>query len=134
MAVNGRRKGSKFELDVAKMLFDELGISFKRDLEQYRAGDHGDLIPDDDAFPFVLELKRYADGPVGGQAGWWEQVCKAANRECKLPALLYKYDRKPIRCVLPLAAIMPNHHGYLIEVGFSTFCYITREIMNDVSR
>lgn len=134
MAVNGRRKGSKFELDVAKMLFDELGISFKRDLEQYRAGDHGDLIPDDDSFPFVLELKRYAGGPVGGHAGWWEQVCKAANRENKLPALLYKYDRKPIRCVLPLAAIMENHHGYLIEVGFSTFCYIAREIMNDISR
>ena len=132
--VNGRNKGASFEREVAKMLFDELGITFKRDLEQYRAGDHGDLIPDDDSFPFVLELKRYAGGPVGGQAGWWEQVCKAANRENKMPALLYKYDRKPIRCVLPLAAIMPNHHGYLIEVGFSTFCYITREMMNDVSR
>lgn len=132
--VNGRNKGAGFEREVAKMLFDELGISFKRDLEQYRAGDHGDLIPDDDAFPFVLELKRYADGPVGGQAAWWGQVCKAAKRENKLPALLYKYDRNPIRCVLPLAAIMPNQHGYMLEVNFETFCFITREMLNDVSR
>lgn len=130
--VNGRNKGASFEREVAKMLFDELGVSFKRDLEQYRAGDHGDLIPDDDAFPFTLELKRYADGPVGGVASWWDQVCRAAKREQKLPALIYKYDRKPIRCVLPLAAIMHDHHGYVIEVSFATFCYITREIMNDI--
>ena len=52
--VNGRNKGAQFERQVAKMLHDELGVSFKRDLEQYRAADHGDLIPDDPDFPFTL--------------------------------------------------------------------------------
>jgi len=49
--VNSRSKGSTFERQVAKLLEAELGIAFKRDLEQYRAGDHGDLIADDPDFP-----------------------------------------------------------------------------------
>ena len=128
--VNGRNKGASFEREIAKMLFDELGIGFKRDLEQYRAGDHGDLIPDDDAFPFVLELKRYADGPIGGQPVWWNQVVKAAARENKLPCLIYKYDRKPIRCVIPLDALMQHKTDHVVEMDFEAFCYVTREMMN----
>ena len=129
--VNGRNKGASFEREIAKMLFDELGIGFKRDLEQYRAGDHGDLIPDDDAFPFVLELKRYADGPIGGQPVWWNQVVKAAARENKLPCLIYKYDRKPIRCVIPLDALMQHKTDHVVEMDLEAFCYVTREMMND---
>lgn len=128
--VNSRAKGANFELQTARALFDELGISFKRDLEQYRAGEHGDLIPDDPEFPFTLELKRYKDGPIGGQSAWWQQTCVAAKREGKFPALFYKYDRKPMRCVIPMAAIYPCDHGYTVEMDFETFCYVTREIMN----
>ena len=68
MATNGRNKGATFERDIAKMLDDELGISFKRNLDQYRESGLGDLIPSDPEFPFTLELKRYADGPIGGQS------------------------------------------------------------------
>jgi len=50
--VNGRNKGASFELQLARELQLELGISFKRDLEQYRASEHGDLIPSNDNFPF----------------------------------------------------------------------------------
>ena len=129
--VNGRNKGASFERELAKDLHHELGISFKRDLEQYREGEHGDLIPDDPNFPFTLELKRYKDGPIGGQAGWWVQTCAAAKREGKWPALIYKYDRKPTRCVFPLAIF----NGYeeseaLVETDFEAFCYIVREMMN----
>ena len=56
--VNGRQKGAAAEREIAKLLFDELGLSFKRDLEQYRAADHGDLICDE-PFPFCIEVKRY---------------------------------------------------------------------------
>ena len=49
--VNGRQKGAAAEREIAKLLFDELGMTFKRDLEQYRAADHGDLICDE-PFPF----------------------------------------------------------------------------------
>lgn len=122
MAVNGRTKGSKFELEIAKALFLELGIAFKRDLRQYQEADHGDLIPDDPAFPFELELKRYASGPINGPDKWWEQVCTAATKTNKRPALIYKYDRQPIRVVVELQGIRCN-------ISFEDFCYLTREIM-----
>jgi hypothetical protein len=48
---NSRTKGASFEREVAKLLLLELGITFKRDLRQYQEADHGDLIPDDPAFP-----------------------------------------------------------------------------------
>ena len=127
--VNGRNKGASFEREVAIMLRDELGISFKRDLEQYRSGSHADLIPDDPEFPFSLELKRYKDGPIGGAPAWWEQVKVAAEREQKMPCLIYKYDLKPMRCVIPLAALTDCDHDYTVEVDFETFCYIAREAM-----
>ena len=129
MATNGRNKGATFERDIAKMLDDELGISFKRNLDQYRESGLGDLIPSDPEFPFTLELKRYADGPIGGQKSWWAQTCVAARREGKYPALIYRYDRQPIRCVVP----MDPHHwkddGYVVEMDFEAFCYLARETM-----
>lgn len=127
--VNGRNKGAAFEREVAIMLFDELGVSFKRDLEQYREGLHGDLIPSDPDFPFTLELKRYKDGPIGGQTAWWAQTCAAAEREKKIPALIYKYDRKPIRCVIPMSALTDCDDAYLVEMDFEAFCFIAREKM-----
>lgn len=122
MAVNGRNKGANWEREVAKMLFLELGIGFKRDLEQTRTADHSDLIPDDPAFPFALELKRYAKGPISGTNNWWKQVTTAANKTGKRPALIYKYDRQPIRVVVEMQGIRCN-------ISFEDFCYLAREIM-----
>lgn len=126
--VNGRNKGAAYERTIAQQLFDELGISFKRDLEQYRTGGHADLIPDNEYFPFTLELKRYRDGPIGGSPSWWQQVEVAAEREGKLPCLIYKYDRKPDRVVIPLASVMDGGEGK-IETDLQTFCFIVRELM-----
>ena len=126
--VNGRNKGAAYERTIAQELFNELGIKFKRDLEQYRAGAHADLIADNPYFPFTLELKRYKDGPIGGSPSWWQQVEVAAEREGKLPCLIYKYDRKPDRCVIPLYAVMDGGEGK-IETDFETFCFIVRELM-----
>jgi len=137
--VNGRNKGASFELQLAKELELELGISFKRDLEQYRESEHGDLIPSDKSFPFMIEAKRYSKGAVGGAAAWWDQADAAAKRAGKLPCLVYKYDRKPIRFVIDVLAAYqsgyefkkePPEHGRL-EMDIQTFCWIVRELMND---
>jgi Holliday junction resolvase len=122
--VNSRTKGAQFEREVAKLLLLELGISFKRDLRQYQEADHGDLIPDDPAFPFELELKRYAHGPISGTDKWWQQVTTAAAKTGKRPALIYRYDRQPIRVVVEL-------HGIRCNISFEDFSYLTREIMAD---
>ncbi len=121
--VNSRNKGAAFEREIARDLFDELGIEFKRDLRQYQQAEYGDLITDDPAWPFALELKRYKAGPIGGLAVWWEQVETAARNLRLKPALIYKYDRAPVRCVLML-------EGVKADISFEDFCYIARERMN----
>ena len=137
--VNSRTKGSSFELQLARELQLELGISFKRDLEQYRESEHGDLIPSDESFPFLIEAKRYSKGAVGGSAAWWDQADAAAKRADKLPCLVYKYDRKPIRFVIDVLAAYkagyqfktePPEHGRL-EMDLQTFCWVVRELMNE---
>jgi len=127
--VNGRNKGAAYERQIAQKLFLELGIHFKRDLEQYRTGGYADLIPDNSNFPFTLELKRYKDGAIGGSPAWWEQVLVASKREGKIPCLIYKYDRKADRVVMPLSAVMAGGEGK-IETDLETFCFIVRELMS----
>lgn len=131
--VNGRNKGAAFEREVAKMLFGELGVAFKRDIEQYRAADHGDLICEDASFPFCLELKRYGGKHFTYQKAWWEQVEKAAKAQNKEPALLYKYDHQPIVVVLRLAFLMQDDsYGDLkVKLDWDGFMMIVRETWND---
>jgi hypothetical protein len=52
-----------------------------------------------------LELKRYAHGPISGTDKWWQQVTTAAAKTGKRPALIFKYDRQPIRAVVELQGI-----------------------------
>lgn len=125
--VNGRAKGAGFEREVAKLLHAELNISFKRNLEQYRAGFHDDLTPDDPAFPWSIECKRYAGGAFS--LSWWEQSVAAAHAQNKLPCVIYKFDRKPIRVAIPLGCLMDDSDGHIVDVSFEAFIYITREMM-----
>ena len=61
--VNPQTKGKRGENQVKTQYLDHLGIRLKRDLEQYRAADHGDLLPDfqdgDFDWPFCIEVKTY---------------------------------------------------------------------------
>ena len=125
--VNGRAKGAAFEREVAKLLHAELGISFKRNLEQYRAGYHDDLTPDDDTFPWSIECKRYAG--CSFNPSWWDQTTASAQAQNKLPCVIYKFDRKPIRVAIPLGALIDDTDGHIVDVSFEAFCYITRERM-----
>jgi hypothetical protein len=140
--VNGRQKGAAAEREIAKLLFDELGMTFKRDLEQYRAADHGDLICDE-PFPFVIEVKRYKTG-CAPQPAWWDQVCAAAKSAGLLPMLVYKYNHQQWKWRMPAEAVMRAGlpHGcsqmredaeldwnYAVEMDTRTAMMIVREIL-----
>lgn len=124
---NGRVKGAAFERETAKAFMDALGIDdVKRDLEQYREGDHGDLIGIDG---WVIECKRYKHGPIGGREEWWQQAVAAANRTGSQPVLVFKYDRQPVQCRVLLSSI---HASYMNKedtaiVSFETLCMLIRE-------
>lgn len=131
--VNGRQKGASFERDCARLLFEELGLDFKRDLEQYRTSLHGDLVCSDPTFPFVIECKRYASGKYFRPA-WFVQAQEAAEAANKFPALIYKFDRQDIRVALELRALaasfgVSNDSKQIIETDFAGFCETCREVM-----
>lgn len=123
---NGRRKGANFERELARMVMDELGIDdVKRDIEQYRAAEHGDLIGIDG---WTVEAKRYAHGVIH-KDDWWRQVEAAADASGTEPVLIYKYDRQPIRCVVRLSSINADYAGKsdLATISFETWCMLVRE-------
>jgi len=111
-----------------------LGMKFKRDIEQFRQADLGDLLCDDKDFPFIIECKRYAKG-TGVQPSWLRQARKAAQAAKKHWAVVYQYDRKPVRVAISLAALadaMGNkdfHKETVWESDLHGFAEIAREIM-----
>jgi Holliday junction resolvase len=128
---NSRNKGLRFELQVSSLLYDELGIKLHRDLEQTRTADHGDLISSDPSWPFCIECKRYAKGYFPKDE-WWEQVCTASDLVRKIPILVYKFDRLPIRVRVPIAFVQLEKtydKRYVADLDFPTFCYLAREIL-----
>lgn len=129
---NGRVKGANFERELAKMIYDELGVQTKRDLEQYRASDHGDLIGLDG---WTIEAKRYAHNAGGNfKPEWWAQVTSAANSTATEPVLIFKYDRQPIKCVVLLSSINGEFAGKdnVATISFPTWCMLVREGWADV--
>ncbi len=113
---DSRQKGAAFERDVCKMIGEAFNISVKRNLEQTRAGG-----ADIELKPFLVECKRYAQqGSNWFKDDWWEQV-KRSSQNDYMPVLIYKYDRQPIRVVLPLVTINPDfepEHMLMFVEGF----------------
>ena len=130
--VNGRVKGANFEREICRMLAEELSteacpVEPKRDLEQYRAADRGDIIGIDG---WTIECKRYASSSGGNYKGsWLRQLFTASDARGTEGALIYKYDRQPIKCVVRLSSINADFAGKdnVAEVSFSTLCMLIRE-------
>jgi Holliday junction resolvase len=126
---NSRNKGSAFERDIAKRLFLLTGCTFYRNLEQARTVDTCDLLCDDPAWPFSLELKRYAKGCLP-LTEWIAQTERGAEKNGKLPALIWKFDNKPIRCAVPFRAINPAWgEDEWAHITLDGLAYIAAELM-----
>ena len=138
--VNGNNKGKAFERKICQdftLLFG-MSMKFKRDIEQFRQSDLGDIICSDPDWPFIVECKRYAKGN-GPQPAWIRQAQKAADNAKKHWAVVYQYDRKPVRVAVSLAALadaMGNkdfHKETIWESDLEGFAEIVREIMARVN-
>lgn len=138
--VNGNNKGKAFERKICHeftLLFG-MSMKFKRDIEQFRQSDLGDIICSDPEWPFIVECKRYAKGN-GPQPAWIRQAQRAADTAKKHWAVVYQYDRKPVRVAVSLAALadaMGNkdfHKETIWESDLEGFAEIVREIMARVN-
>lgn len=124
---NGRNKGASWERTVASMIKESLNADVKRDLEQYRSGDRGDLIGLDG---FVIECKRYKMANGGHyHQDWWNQVVNAADSQGCQPVLIYKYDRAEPKVVVRLSFLNEEYEGKpdTVTISFDTWCMLVRE-------
>ena len=96
MPINSRNKGAHFEREIAKMIYDELGVTVKRNLDQYQAAGNYDLTGLDG---FALECKRYKTATIAERKVWWKQAVAQAKGE-EIPVLIYNADRQPVRVVV----------------------------------
>ena len=130
---NGRQIGASFERNIATQLKENLGIDFRRNLQQYQTKDLSDLISDS-PFPFAIECKRRASGKTYSY-DWWEQVLKSAKLLDKQPCLIYQLMRSPVKVVLDMNCIIKTFGGntlgqeHLVEMSLESFCMIARELM-----
>ena len=134
---NSRVKGASFERTCATKInqwfqdYTGYDIEVKRDLEQYRSGDHGDLI----GLPgWTIECKRYnSNGSVFYRREWWEQVVTASLSNGTQPVLIYKYDRQPMCCVVFLSSISSNYVSKQSTaiISFDTWLMLAAESLVD---
>ena len=136
--VNSRDKGTRGEYAVIKLIEELLGIKLKRDTEQYRQADRGDLILADDGadWPFCVEVKSYSGLSVTHRPAWWHQVVKASAAHGLIPVLFYKYDRYEWRVVLKantvsfaLGGTLNHDDDILLTTDTDGFAYLAREIL-----
>lgn len=128
MGKMSRNKGASFERHIARELEALTGIRFERNLEQVRTAAHGDLIASDPAWPFSCELKRYASG-ISCLTAWKDQATRAAKLCGKAPAVIFKFDRQPIRAAVPLTVICAGAPDEWAEISIEGLAYLAREIM-----
>lgn len=111
MAINSRKKGSKTERLVAKLIEDWTGKKFARTPSsgglQWKASmAKGDVVCTTEGhfFPFCLEVKNYRNinfehllyNPKGSDIlKFWEQASRDATLAKKVPMLLMRYNGLP---------------------------------------
>ena len=104
--INSRTKGAAFERQVAGILnkffqCEKIDYACKRNLDQYQTKNLCDI-----NIPFhAVECKAYKEGEWV-KPEWWRQVCQ--SRDARIPVLVYKFNRRPVRVHLPLHAINTN--------------------------
>ena len=127
---NSRNKGVSFEREVANLLTSDLGLknNIRRILDQTRDKHLPDLM----LGKWYIECKRYGSGAEPLEA-WWQQVLDA-TLEVGIPALVYKFDRRPIKVRVPLGAINPQlniNSPYTADLLWEDFVFLLKNLYKE---
>lgn len=125
---SSRIKGHSFERQICHLLEDELGISCKRELNQVRESDLGDIVIN----PFVIECKRRATRSETSRppAAWWDQAWSAGDKLKLTPILIWKYDYRDITAMVPLHLLNDDYlpvKDYSAILDVQTLIMVMRE-------
>ena len=113
MPVNSRAKGANFEREIGNLLVKDLGLKnpVKRILEQTRTKELPDLM----LGRWCIECKRYGDGSEPS-ADWWNQVLIASRNDNQIPALVYKFNNRPIKVRILASSLNKDIKNDLVTV------------------
>ena len=129
MTINQRKKGHDFERKISRMLQDDLGLKkpVRRILSQYQEKDHPDL----KIGRWNLECKAYKKC-FEPAASWWAQV-DGVTKEHECPALINKFDNKPIRVRVRVSEVNPNLIDSLkvVDLNWESFCYLLKTMYEE---
>ena len=94
MSINSRNKGAAFERQIANALIADLNLQnpVKRILEQTRTKE----LPDLTLGTWCIECKAYGAG-AEPRPDWWDQVLASSSGQGLKPALVYKFNNRPIK-------------------------------------
>ena len=127
MPVNSRAKGANFEREIGNLLVKDLGLKnpVKRILEQTRTKELPDLM----LGRWCIECKRYGDGSEPS-ADWWNQVLIASRNDNQIPALVYKFNRKPLKVRILASSINTEiqNQDITVDLSWEDFILIIKEL------
>lgn len=127
---DSRQKGAAFERSIINAIKDSLGDKLpempKRNLSQYQIKGEADIV-----IPgWSIECKAYANTGGVYKEAWWQQAIEAALNTDRFPVLIYKFNNRPVRCVLQLMAVcraFSYDPDLTCEVSLDTWFQIVRE-------
>jgi len=126
MTINQRKKGHDFERKIAKKLQEDLGLikPVRRILNQYQEKNHPDLR----LGRWNIECKAYKKGFEPASA-WWDQVL-SVTKEGEFPALIYKFDNKPIRIRVFAKNVneMLTDESKVVDLNWDSFTYLLSKL------
>ena len=116
MSINSRNKGAAFERQIANALINDLNLTnpVKRILEQTRTKELPDLM----LGTWCIECKAYGSG-AEPRPDWWEQVLASSDAEDLKPALVYKFNNRPIKVRILAKCLNTKIKNDLVTVDLS---------------
>ena len=130
MPVNSRAKGANFEREIGNLLVQDLGLKnpVKRILEQTRTKELPDLMMG----RWCIECKRYGDGSEPSEE-WWNQVLIASSNDDQIPALVYKFNRKPLKVKILASCLNKDiqNNDITVDLSWQDFISIIKELFSE---
>ena len=130
MSINSRNKGAAFERQIANALINDLNLTnpVKRILEQTRTKELPDLM----LGTWCIECKAYGSG-AEPRPDWWEQVLASSDAEELKPALVYKFNNRPIKVRILAKCLNTKIKNDLVTVDmlWPDFIEIILELFQD---
>jgi len=133
--INSRAKGAAFERLIVNKInecLESVGIEDRvaRNFDQsWKAG-----LADIYFQNFCIECKRYGDSNTNQyKQAWWDQVLKSAGDDF-IPVLIYKFNRKPIYCVVPMHLMFdsPKDNQMIYMCPLEELCVRMTKVMGGI--